>query len=86
MKPNTKKARVAEGLTNTFLAETWEEKGERVADRRNGTVKITKPTLPAGGVLTCVVDVQKDRLEFEVMGWGIAEESWGILPEQFMRP
>ena len=68
--------------TNTFLAETWEEQGERIslttAMERAEDYK-TDP-LPEGvGVLTAAVDVQKDRLEFEVMGWGVAEESWGIL-------
>ena len=29
-------------------------------------------------VLTCGVDVQDDRLEFEVVGWGKRHESWGI--------
>jgi len=28
--------------------------------------------------LTCGVDVQEDRLELEVVGWGVDEESWGI--------
>ena len=29
-------------------------------------------------VLTCGVDTQDDRLEAEVVGWGIGKESWGI--------
>ena len=29
-------------------------------------------------VLTCGVDTQDDRLEAEVVGWGIGHESWGI--------
>ena len=29
-------------------------------------------------VLTCGVDTQDDRLECEVVGWGIGHESWGI--------
>ena len=68
--------------TNTFLAETWEEKGERVSltDAMERAEDYKTDPLPAGvGVLTCAVDVQKDRLEYEVMGWGIAEESWGVL-------
>ena len=35
--------------------------------------------VPAGtGVLTCGVDVQADRLELELVGWGRGEESWSI--------
>lgn len=35
--------------------------------------------LPAGVlVLTCGIDTQDDRLEIEVVGWGIGKESWGI--------
>ncbi|MBR1603174.1 MAG: phage terminase large subunit family protein [Synergistaceae bacterium] len=29
-------------------------------------------------VLTCGVDTQDDRLELEVVGWGLHKESWGI--------
>lgn len=29
-------------------------------------------------VLTCGVDTQDDRLECEVVGWGVGRESWGI--------
>ena len=28
--------------------------------------------------LTCGVDTQDDRLEYEVVGWGVGSESWGI--------
>lgn len=35
--------------------------------------------LPEGVLLlTCGVDVQNDRLEYEVVGWGKGKESWGI--------
>lgn len=29
-------------------------------------------------ILTCAVDVQDNRLELEVLGWGLGEEKWGI--------
>jgi phage terminase large subunit GpA-like protein len=67
--------------TNTFLAETWEEQGERIslttAMERAEDYK-TNPLPAEVGVITCAVDVQVDRIEYEVMGWGISEESWGI--------
>ena len=37
------------------------------------------PKVPAQvAVLTCGIDVQDDRLELEVVGWGRDEESWSI--------
>jgi len=66
--------------TNTFLSETWEEETERIeiaplmsriepyaADCPDGVI-----------VLTAAVDVQGDRLECQVVGWGESDEAWGI--------
>lgn len=67
-------------FVNTVLGETWEEQTEKVEheplmERREAYVA----QVPAGAyVLTCAVDVQKDRLELEVVGWGTLEESWGV--------
>jgi len=63
---------------NTVLGETWEERGDSVAagtlisrlERYPGEV-------PNGvGVLVAAVDVQGDRLEAVVKGFGGGEESW----------
>jgi phage terminase large subunit GpA-like protein len=65
---------------NTFLAETWEEQGDAfepgpLASRREDY----GAEIPAGVVLlTAGVDVQPDRIEAEVVGWGLGEESWGV--------
>jgi len=65
---------------NTVLAETWEEKGEKVDQsalyqRR----EIYEAACPGGVlVLTAAIDVQDDRLEAEIVGWGEDEESWSI--------
>lgn len=67
-------------FVNTILAETWEEQGEKADEtalyhRR----EVYEAECPAGVlVLTAAIDVQDDRLEVEVMGWGIDEESWSI--------
>ena len=67
-------------FTNTVLAETWEVDGEGVdtgalSERR----EIYAAEVPAAvGVLTAAVDVQKDRLELAVKGWGAGQESWLI--------
>lgn len=66
--------------TNTRLAETWEEDGEKVSDsilfnRRERY----EHEIPAQVVmLTAGVDDQGDRLEVGVTGWGQGEESWDI--------
>lgn len=72
---------------NTTLGELWEDRGDLVdedemmarredyGNREDGT----PVELPDGVlVLTCGVDTQDDRLEYEVVGWGHHLESWGI--------
>lgn len=67
-------------FVNTVLGETWEERGEFddetvFLERREEY----EADLPEGVlILTAAVDTQDDRLEYEVMGWGRDEESWGI--------
>ncbi len=66
---------------NTSLAENWIEKGEApeweiLLARREG---YDVGTIPAGGLfLTAGVDVQRDRLEVEVVAWGRNRESWSV--------
>ena len=73
-------------FTNTALAETWEEKSEKldfqdIAERREEyNCEVPEDVR----VLTAGVDVQEDRLEIEVVGWGAEEESWGITYKQLM--
>ena len=65
---------------NTTLGETWEEQGEMLdeydlIDRAEDW----GDELPEGVLmLTAGVDVQDDRLEYEIVGWGRGEESWSI--------
>lgn len=66
--------------TNTYLGETWEDEGERIDDyalyerREEYGIPLPEDVL----ILTCGIDVQDDRLEAEVVGWGLDEESWNI--------
>lgn len=66
---------------NTALGETWEEKGKVVdEDSLLGRREHYGADLPDGVLLvTAGVDVQDDRFEVEVTGWGRGYESWGIL-------
>jgi phage terminase large subunit GpA-like protein len=74
-------------FVNTVLGETWQDRGEapewEPLMRRREAYPIG--TAPFGVlVLTAGVDVQKDRLVYEVVGWGRGKASWsvdyGILP------
>ncbi len=66
--------------TNTELGETWEEPGEHIdGDELVRRRELYEAEVPDGVlVLTAAVDVQKDRFEIEVVGWGVGKESWGI--------
>ena len=71
---------------NTVLGQTWKERGEapdweRLYQRRE-TYKLA--TVPAGPiVLTAGVDVQKDRLVYDVVGWSESKESWSVDAGEF---
>jgi len=70
-------------FVNTVLGESWEERGEQVEHGALMARREQYPAeVPAGvGVLTVGVDVQADRLEVTVWGFGVAEESWVIQHE-----
>jgi phage terminase large subunit GpA-like protein len=67
-------------FVNTVLAETWEERGEKLnAEGIAGRRETYAAEVPMGvGVLAHGVDVHPDRLESMVRGWGQGEESWLI--------
>lgn len=66
---------------NTALGETWQDRGEapeweRLMQRRE---PYRIGTVPAGALfLTAGVDVQKDRLIVEIVGWGRGKVSWSV--------
>jgi phage terminase large subunit GpA-like protein len=67
-------------FVNTFLAETWEDQGERVDDYAVAErAEQFDAELDEGVVVvTAGVDVQDDRIEAEIVAWGRDEESWSI--------
>lgn len=73
-------ARKLKTVFNTLLGQLWEERGdvadaEELADDREEY----PAELPNGVLcLTCGVDTQDNRLEYEVVGHGLFEETWGI--------
>ena len=74
---DTKKLKV---VYNTLFGELWEDRGglanedDYMARREEYAAELPDGVL----VLTMGVDVQDDRLEYEVVGWGLRKENWGI--------
>ena len=66
--------------TNTEMGQTWEEEGEEIEmDELFNRLEEYGCEVPEDViVLTAGVDVQDDRFEVEVVGWGEEKESWGI--------
>ena len=65
---------------NTELGEPWDEPGTSMDDTELiNRREIYEAQVPDGVlILTAGVDVQDDRFEVEVVGWGVGKESWGI--------
>lgn len=72
-------------VINTTFGETWQERGEAPPweDLYQRREQYHIGTVPAGAiVLTAGVDVQKDRLVPEVVGWAPNRENWSIWAEE----
>lgn len=67
-------------FTNVSLARTWEEDGDKVdPDSLMARREEYAAAAPMGVLyITAGVDMQPDRLEIEIVGWGIGEESWSL--------
>jgi terminase, large subunit len=68
-------------FVNTTLGETWEEKGEAADEHALQARAEDYPlcVVPAGALeLTAGVDIQGNRCEIAVWGWGVLMESWDI--------
>lgn len=69
-----------QSFQNVSLGEAYEETGEKAdPDSLFARREEYRAEVPAGGLfLTAGVDMQQDRLEVEVVAWGIGEESWSV--------
>lgn len=68
-------------FVNTVLGETWEGPAGEQIDHTGLLARRERYTtdVPAGvGLLTVGTDVQGDRLEVSIWGWGAGEEQWLI--------
>ncbi len=66
---------------NTILGQVWTARGEAPAWEALFKRRESYPigTVPAGGLfLTAGVDVQKDRVVYEVVAWGRGKRSWSV--------
>lgn len=67
-------------FVNLKLGETWEEADAKITveelekNRERYEAEVPSDVL----ILTSGVDVQDNRLECEIVGWGIGKESWGV--------
>jgi phage terminase large subunit GpA-like protein len=78
---NSKGPEELKTFVNTWLGETWVEKGDAPEWKRLHNQRETYQigTVPAGVIcLTAGVDVQKDRWVYEIVGWGTDKQSWSI--------
>ena len=71
---------------NLQLGEPWDELEEDFdPDELISRREVYAAEVPNGvGLLTAMVDVQHDRLELLVVGWGAGEESWVIAHHRLM--
>lgn len=69
-----------QSFINVSLGEVFEEIGERAdPDSLRNRREEYRAVVPAGGLyLTAGIDMQMDRLEVEIVAWGIGEESWSV--------
>jgi len=68
-------------FVNLWLGESWEERGDapdwaKLMNRRGDYPEHTIP--PGGLVLTAAADVQRDGIFYEVVAWGVDQQSWSI--------
>ena len=73
-------ARKMQVVYNTIFGKLWENRGDledeegMLARRKEYPAELPEGVL----VLTCGIDTQDDRLEYEVVGYGHFNENWGI--------
>lgn len=76
-----KDATLMQGFRNTILGETYEQESEAPEWQRLYETRENYPIgiVPMGGLfLTAGVDIQKNRIECEVVAWGRQKQSWSV--------
>jgi phage terminase large subunit GpA-like protein len=77
---NDRDGRALQAFMNLRLGELWQEAAQKITVESLEKNRETYEARVPAGVLfaTTGVDVQDNRLELEVVGWGAGRESWGI--------
>jgi phage terminase large subunit GpA-like protein len=76
---NKDKKETLKTIVNTVFAETFDDSEQPDITGIEDQREVYLAEVPNGVlILTAGVDVQGDRLEVEIIGWGIGEESWSI--------
>lgn len=76
VKKNPEQLRV---WTNTYLGETWEDAGEQIDDYALAERREVMSHIPDEVVVLCAgVDIQDNRAEVSVIGYGRDEETWVV--------
>lgn len=68
-------------FVNTVLGEVYRNDGDKIAPeslRARAEDYPADPLPPEVLVVTAGIDVHPDRIEMEVVGWGLGEESWSL--------
>ena len=79
VKKNPEQLRV---FCNTYWGQTWEDEGETVDDYELSERREQMPNVPDDVILmTAGVDVQDNRLEVSIIGWGRDDETYVIAHE-----
>jgi len=65
-------------FVNTSLGETWEEQGESIEYTGIMARREEYDHPDEVSITTVGIDVQKDRIELEHVGWGEGKESWSL--------
>lgn len=76
-----KDATLMQGFRNTILGETYEQESETPEWQRLYETREDYPmgVVPRDGLfLTAGVDIQKNRIECEVVAWGRQKQSWSV--------
>jgi phage terminase large subunit GpA-like protein len=80
-------------FTNTVLGKLWEVKALLGKDpddfKTAGRIESYKQASKDMFLITAAVDVQENRLEYQIHGWGMKEETWilqrGVIPGSCLR-
>jgi phage terminase large subunit GpA-like protein len=76
-------------FVNTYLGEVYREEGDSI-ENISLLSRLEEYAAPAILFISAGVDVQKDRLEASIVGWGMGEEGWLlehlIIPGDTARP